>query len=75
MIEQDCKCEAVGCDGKCRGPYVYWFGIKFVVDKRLYDDMMEYYCHIIPHRKNALMKWTEPGRALGIASWLTHQEQ
>ena len=51
-IECD-KCEAVYCDGKCQGPYVWWFGIKFVVTKDIHAAMTDYYEHFIPSRKAA----------------------
>ncbi len=56
-----CSCEAVGCDGLCQGPYVWWFGIKFVVTVGIYRDMRDYYEHIIPSRRAAAMNYAEHG--------------
>jgi hypothetical protein len=58
----ECTCEAVGCDGSCKGPYVWWFGIKFVVTKELNEAIREYYTHFIPSRKAASMTFKDHGQ-------------
>ncbi len=56
-----CSCEAVYCDGQCRGPYVWWFGIKFVVTKDIHAAVTDYYEHIIPSRKAAAANYATHG--------------
>lgn len=59
--EDGCQCEAVGCDGLCRGPYVWWFGIKFVVTNDIHWAMTDYYEHFIPSRMAAKANYLEHG--------------
>ena len=36
---------------------MWWFGIKFVVDKKLNNEMSDYYAHLFKRRKAAREVW------------------
>lgn len=59
------KCEAVYCDGSCKGPYVWWFGVKFVVTPEINAAMREYHYELFAP--------TQIGKAwrLARAPWYT----
>lgn len=60
------RCEAIYCDGACKGPYAWWFGVKFVVTKDLYDDMTSYYKELLKntHIGRAWRRMEEPWRRI-----------